>query len=171
MIEDLLKFSRAGRVELELAPVDLGDVATTVVGALHHQIEDAGATVTVADLPVVPADRTQLGQVLQNLISNAIKFRRPDVPSKVGISATRQGEYWRIEIADNGIGIDEAYRDRIFRMFQRLHPADAFPGTGIGLAISERIVTRHGGSIGVESNPAGGSTFWLTIPQVPVEVQ
>jgi PAS domain S-box-containing protein len=170
MIEDLLKFSRAGRVELELTPVDLGNLVTTVVGALHHQIEDAGATVTVADLPVILADKTQLGQVVQNLISNAIKFRRPDVPSKVGISATKQGDYWKIEIADNGIGIDEAYRDRIFRMFQRLHPADAFPGTGIGLAISERIVNRHGGSIGVEGNSAGGSTFWLTVPQTPVEV-
>jgi light-regulated signal transduction histidine kinase (bacteriophytochrome) len=169
MIEDLVAFSRVGQAEPELTSVDLGALVGAVVGALHHQIEEAGARVTVAELPVVRADEVQLARVVQSLISNAVTFRRPDVPSEVGVSATREGGYWRVEVADNGIGIEEAHRERIFRMFQRLHPADAFPGAGIGLAISERIVTSQGGTLGVESNPTGGSTFWFTVPVTPLE--
>jgi signal transduction histidine kinase len=104
--------------------------------------------------------------VFQNLISNAVKFRRADRPVIVRLSAVRDGDRWRIEVADNGIGIDEAYRDRIFRMFQRLHPVENYPGTGIGLSISERIVDRHGGKLDITGNPDGGATFRFTIPDV-----
>ncbi len=169
MIEDLLKFSRAGRVELHLQEVEIAEVVEAVIGDLWPQIDDAEATVTTGDLPAVQADATQLSQVFQNLISNAIKFRQPDVPITVRVSASSVGHSWRFEIADNGIGIDEAYRERIFRMFQRLHPTETYEGTGIGLAISERIIERHGGAMGVEETPGGGSTFWFTVPEAPQE--
>jgi PAS domain S-box-containing protein len=166
MIEDLLAFSRTGRVELRIEEVDLGQLAARVVASLAGPIEDAGATVVIDDLPRVHADGALFSQVFQNLISNAVKFRRPDQPSVVRLSAVRDGDRWRIEVADNGIGIDEAYRDRIFRMFQRLHPVENYPGTGIGLSISERIVDRHGGKLDITGNPDGGATFRFTIPDV-----
>ena len=163
MIEDLLAYSRAGRVELHLTDVDLADTVATVLRTLGPQIDDAGATVVWADLPVIRADGPQLAQVFQNLISNAVKFHRPDQPARVEISGSHEGNHWKIDVVDNGIGIEKPYRERVFRMFQRLHPAEAYPGTGIGLAISERIVDRHGGTINVRSTPTGGSTFSFTL--------
>jgi PAS domain S-box-containing protein len=163
MIEDLLAYSRAGRVELRLSDVDVADSVAAVVRSLGPQIDDAGATVVWSDLPVVRADGSQLTQVFQNLISNAVKFRRPDQPARVEISASHESNRWRFDVADNGIGIEEPYRERVFRMFQRLHAVEDYPGTGIGLAISERIVDRHGGGITVRSSPLGGSTFTFTI--------
>jgi signal transduction histidine kinase len=137
---------------------------------LGPQIEQAGATIEIGDLPVVTADRARLGQVFQNLIANAVKFRRAELAVVVGVSATRDGpRTWRFEVTDNGIGIEERYRARIFRMFQRLHTTDVFPGTGIGLAVAERIVERHGGAIGVEASATGGSKFWFTLPEQAVD--
>jgi PAS domain S-box-containing protein len=169
MIEDLLLYSRAGRVELERQNVDLGALVDGVTASLGPQIADADAVVEAGPLPVVRADESQMRQVLQNLISNAVKFRRPDRRSHVSVTAIRESDRWRIEIADNGIGIEEAYRERIFRMFQRLHPRETYPGTGIGLALVERIVDRHGGRVGITGNPAGGSTFWFTVPDTAEE--
>lgn len=166
MISDLLAYSRAGRTELAVGDVALGDLVDDAVTTLGTQVEEAGAVVDHVGLPTVRGDRTQLVRVVQNLLSNAVKFRRPGQPVRVEVSARRQDgdDGWRIEVADDGIGIEEQYRERIFRMFQRLHPSDQHPGTGIGLSITERIVAQHGGSIGVEANDRGGSTFWFTLP-------
>lgn len=166
MIEDLLAYSRAGRGELRITSLDVGGLVAEVVGTLASQIDLADATIDIDDLPVIHADRGQLASVFQNLVSNAVKFRRPDSPVHVRVSASPVPIGWRFAVADDGIGIEEEYRTRIFRMFQRLHPSDRYPGTGIGLAIAERIVDRHGGTMGVEGNAIGGSTFWFTIPDL-----
>ena len=169
MISDLLVYSRAGRTELAVTDIALGDVVDDVATSLGEQIAETGAVVRHEDLPTVRGDRAQLERVLQNLVSNALKFRRPDAPVQIEVSARRLDgdDGWRIEVADDGIGIEEQYRERIFRMFQRLHTSDQHPGTGIGLSVSERIVEQHGGRMGTEANPWGGSTFWFTLPDDP----
>lgn len=171
MISDLLAYSRAGRTELSVADVALDDLVRDAVASLDVQVEETDAEIVHEALPTVRGDRAQLARVLQNLISNAVKFRRPDAAVRVDVSARRRdgGGGWRIEVADDGIGIEEQYRERIFRMFQRLHTSDQHPGTGIGLSISERIVEQHGGTMGVEANTRGGSTFWFTLPDDPTQ--
>jgi len=169
MIADLLTYSRAGRAELDVGAVDVAALVADVVESLRAQIEDEiGITIEARELPTVRGDRAQLSRVLQNLLSNAVKFRRPGAAAHITVSAVRLDgdDGWRIEVADDGIGIDEKYRERIFRMFQRLHPADQHPGTGIGLAIAERIIEQHDGTIGVKGNERGGSTFWFALPDV-----
>lgn len=169
MISDLLTYSRAGRSELSISDVDLGTVLDDAVAVLGIRGEVPEAEVVHAGLPTVRGDRTQLDRVVQNLVSNAVKFRRAGQPVRIQVSACRLdgGDGWRIEVADDGIGIEEQYRERIFRMFQRLHTSDQHPGTGIGLSISERIVDQHGGRMGVEGNDRGGSTFWFSLPDEP----
>ena len=169
MIEDLLEFSRAGRTELHVRPVDLASLVQQTVQSLSAQIDEAHATVNAQDLPTVSADAPHLARVVQNLISNAVKFRRPDVPPVITVSASSQDGMSRIEVADNGIGIEQQYRPRVFGMFERLHTRDRYTGTGMGLAITERIIDRHGGTIGVDETPGGGSTFWFTLPDGPSE--
>jgi light-regulated signal transduction histidine kinase (bacteriophytochrome) len=129
-------------------------------------IKEAGAVVTKDELPIVMGDETQLSQLFQNLIDNAIKFRRAEETSRVHISAQRKGNDWEFSVQDNGIGIDPQYFDRIFVIFQRLHTREAYEGTGIGLAVCMRIVERHGGRIWVESEPGKGSRFHFTLPAV-----
>jgi light-regulated signal transduction histidine kinase (bacteriophytochrome) len=115
----------------------------------------------------VEGDSTQLGQVLQNLLGNAIKFRKKAVPPRIHISAERREDEWLFGVHDNGIGIDSRYRDRIFIIFQRLHSREEFAGTGVGLAICKKIVERHHGRIWVESAPGEGSSFYFTLPARP----
>jgi light-regulated signal transduction histidine kinase (bacteriophytochrome) len=126
-------------------------------------IDESGARITHESLPVVEADATQLVQLFQNLIANAIKFRS-ELPPEILITAERQDLFWVFCVRDNGIGLDPEFADRIFTIFQRLHSRKDYPGTGIGLAICKRIVERHGGSIWVKSAPGEGSAFCFSLP-------
>jgi len=144
--------------------VDTNVVLGTVRANLSIAIEDASAMVTNEELPTVMADATQLGQLLQNLIANAIKFRGAQ-PPRVCVGACERGGEWVFTVRDNGIGIEPQYFDRIFAIFQRLHVAADYPGTGIGLAVCKRIAERHGGRIWVESDPGNGAAFSFSIPK------
>ena len=163
LIEDLLAYSRVGSKPAEFKPTDMNEVFETAVRNLEITIQDAGAEVTKAQLPVVMADFKQMVQVLQNLIVNAIKFRS-DRPPAVTLTAFRKEDHWLFAVTDNGIGIDPAYSEKIFVIFQRLHGKGEYPGTGIGLAICKKVVERHGGTIWVESEPGQGATFYFTVP-------
>jgi light-regulated signal transduction histidine kinase (bacteriophytochrome) len=158
LIEDLLAFSRVGSRGGALVPVDLGNVADRVLIDLRVSIEESGALVTRDPLPTVEGDESQLTQVLLNLVSNALKFRGK-APPRVHLAASAVGDSWEITVADNGIGIDPQYFERIFVLFQRLHTREQYSGTGMGLAIARKIVERHRGRIWVESAPGEGSTF------------
>ncbi len=163
LIQDLLDYSRAGRSDVALASVDGNAVLERVLSALQPDIEARGATVKRDRLPVVLANSTQLQQLFQNLLSNGLKFTRPDVPPSIEISTRREGQECYFSISDNGIGIDSENRDRIFQVFYRLHTASDYPGTGIGLAVCQKIVERHGGRIWVESCVGAGTTFHFTL--------
>jgi light-regulated signal transduction histidine kinase (bacteriophytochrome) len=164
LIRDLLEYSRAGRGEPALEEVAASDMVRTALDALAGPIAEAGAHVTVGSLPVVCVDRTALCRVLQNLIGNAVKFAAPGRAPEVVVDAARDGAMWRFDIRDNGIGMDPADAERIFQPFKRLHGEEEYPGTGIGLAICERIVSQHGGRIWVTSRPGEGSEFSFTLP-------
>jgi PAS domain S-box-containing protein len=163
LINDLLAYSRIGRSGSPLGPTDCSGVLGRVLTDLEMTIEERGAVVTHGTLPEVMGDATQLQQVFQNLISNAIKFRGQE-PPRIHVSCERSGDDWLFSVRDNGIGIDPQYSDRIFVIFRRLHTKAEYPGTGIGLAICRRVVERHGGRIWVESEPGKGSTFFFTLP-------
>ncbi|MDI6876250.1 MAG: PAS domain S-box protein [Methanomicrobiales archaeon] len=167
LITDLLNYSRVSSQVHAPLPIRPEVVLAQALLALDGILEEAGATVTYDPLPMVEADAQQLVQVFQNLISNAVKYRREDEPPKVHVSAERRNGYVQFSVADNGIGIEPQYFDRIFVIFQRLHGREKYSGTGIGLAIVKRIVERHGGRIWVESEPGKGSTFHFTLPAPP----
>jgi PAS domain S-box-containing protein len=164
LINDLLTYSRVGSRSLELQRVDANTVVDRVISNLGGAIEDSGATVTRDELPTLQADATQLEQLFQNFIGNGIKFRRPEIPPEVHVTARRTGAGWCFAVRDNGIGIEPQYLERIFVLFQRLHSRAEYPGTGIGLAICKKIVERHGGTIAVRSEPGHGTTFEFTLP-------
>jgi PAS domain S-box-containing protein len=164
LINDLLQYSRVGTHGKPLQSVDCETLLKQALANLQMSIEDCDAQVTRDPLPTLMADGTQLVQLFQNLLDNALKFRR-NVPPLIHISAKRNDDYWLFSVSDNGIGIDPQYADRIFVIFQRLHGRDEYPGTGIGLAICKKIVERHGGRIWVEAEPGAGTTFHFTIPQ------
>jgi PAS domain S-box-containing protein len=166
LIEDLLAFSRLGTRGGAFVPVDAGAVLDDALQGLRVAIDESQAEVTREALPTVNADPVQLGQLLANLVGNALKFRGAG-PPRVHVAAGRAGRFWLFTVRDNGIGIERQYFDRIFVIFQRLHARDEYPGTGIGLALCKKIVERHGGRIWVESTPGGGATFFFTIPAVP----
>ncbi|WP_170134972.1 PAS domain S-box protein [Acuticoccus kandeliae] len=165
LINDLLIYSRVGSEAKPLAPVDLSHVWMIVAAELSGLIEDAGAEVTAGPLPVVLADQAQLTRLLQNLLSNALKFRGEAVP-RVHLDAHQDGETWVLSLTDNGIGFETGERERIFEMFQRLHERGRYGGTGLGLAICKRIVSQHGGRIWADSTPGEGSTFHFTLQAV-----
>ena len=162
LIQDLLAYSRVNRRAEPFVATPLDSVLTEVLANLQRAIQDAGATVVVGELPTVSGDRFQLVQLYQNLIANAVKFHAEE-PPRVQVSAERATDGWTIRVADNGIGIDRQFFDRIFVIFQRLHTRDRYPGTGIGLAICRRIAERHGGRIWVDST-ARGATFSVFFP-------
>jgi len=164
LINDLLIYSRVGTRGKPFEPTDSHSVLGEVLRNLQATIEESQAIITNDDLPTVRADASQFAQVFQNLIGNAIKFRL-DSPPHIHVSARDQGHKWVFSVADNGIGIDPQYKDRLFAIFQRLHTKQEYPGTGIGLALCKKIVERHGGKIWFESEPGKGSTFFFSIPK------
>ncbi|GJF33200.1 histidine kinase [Kitasatospora sp. NE20-6] len=164
LINDLLEFSRVGRVHKSHATVDLEALLGSTEDALGVQVEEAGAVVTHDPLPTVEGDRTQLGILLQNLVSNAVKFRSPDRPPKVHVSVGRAGRNWEVAVSDNGIGIAPEFEEKVFVIFQRLHTRDAYPGNGIGLAMCKKIVEFHGGTIGIDRGHTPGTRIVFTLP-------
>jgi signal transduction histidine kinase len=169
LINDLLAFSRVGRTTAGFEDVDTAEIAQHALGALGDVPEEAGAQVEFGSLPTVQGDDALLTQVFQNLIGNAIKFRSPDRPPVIRVSAEREGEFWHFRCEDNGIGIDPQYADRIFVIFQRLHSKDLYGGTGIGLSLCKKIVEYHGGRIWLDTdrNGAPGSVVHWTLPVEP----
>jgi two-component system sensor histidine kinase/response regulator len=163
LIVDLLSFSRLNSQGRKPEPLAGDSVLEEALSGLQVFIGENGAEITSDPLPTVVADRSQLRQVFQNLVSNAIKFRR-DEPPRIHVGARRDGPDWVFTVRDNGIGIEPRHFERIFVVFQRLHSRDRYPGTGIGLALCKRIVENHGGRIWVESQPGHGSTFCFTLP-------
>jgi PAS domain S-box-containing protein len=168
LIRGLLQYSRITRNAQTPAPVDLGAVVAEVVRDLEAAFADIDARVEIGELPTISGDPLHMRQLFQNLIGNALKFRRQGHPPLVRISATRSQSgpdaVWEVAVADNGIGFDERYLDRIFRPFQRLHERSAYDGCGIGLAICRKIVERCSGTITARSTPGEGSTFLVTLP-------
>jgi len=158
LLNDLLEYSRVGRDEAEFERVDLDDVMDSVAANLRMRIAESGAELGRGDLPEVLGSRTQLVQLLQNLVENGLKFNHSESP-RVDVRAERDGDRCRISVSDNGIGIDTENADRIFQVFQRLNERDSFEGTGIGLAIADKIVTAHGGDIEIDAESDEGTTF------------
>lgn len=166
LIDDLLMLSRVDAATVNLVPTDSAAVLEQVRANLAHSIEESGARLIHEGLPIVNASPRMLVQLFQNLVSNAIKFRGDSAPV-VQVTAKSYGGQWIFSVTDQGIGIEPQHFDRIFRLFQRLHTRDEYAGTGIGLAICQKIVERHGGRIWVESSSGHGSTFFFTIPAIP----
>jgi PAS domain S-box-containing protein len=165
LIENLLAYSRVDHRNTKLAPTDANKALAHALINLDHSIREASATVTHDELPTINGNPVQLSQLFQNLIGNAIKFRRDGVSPQIHIGCRRDDDRWLIYIRDNGIGIDPAYYEKVFLIFQRLHGRSEYPGTGIGLAICKKIVEYHGGRIWIESSKDEGSTFYCSFPK------
>lgn len=166
MISDLLAYARAGRSDQPFETVDVNEVVSESLAGLQRAIEESGAQVEVDDLPPVAGNPAALRQLFQNLVANAIKFV-DDGPPRIRIWAAEVPEGWRFSVRDNGIGVKPEQAEKIFGMFTRLHGAEQYPGTGVGLALCQRIVDVHGGQIWVEPAPGGGSQFMFTIARAP----
>ena len=170
LINDLLEFSRVTTRAREFESADCELILNQVLSNLEISIKESGAVISHDQLPVVTADSTQLTQVFQNLIANAIKFHSEKTP-EINISVQKENNKWIFSVADNGIGIDPKHCERIFEVFKRLHKRREYPGTGIGLSICKKIVERHGGQIWVESNQDGGSIFYFNLPVIHIKNQ
>ncbi|HEY0638647.1 MAG TPA: ATP-binding protein [Pseudonocardiaceae bacterium] len=166
LINDLLAFSRVGRLTTGFADVDLNAVADTALSQLSTAREEAGAEITVRELPTVRGESGLLLLLLTNLIGNALKFHRPGVPPVVEVSAEPHDDGWEIAVADNGIGVEPEYADKVFVIFQRLHAREEYSGTGIGLAMAKKIVEYHGGRIWIDPGRTDGATVRFTLPGV-----
>ena len=164
LIEDLLLYSRAGKGTPPSAEFRSDAALAEATNNLNLAIKECGAVITHGGLPEVVGVESQVVQIFQNLIGNAIKYRGEDSP-KIHVSAAAIGKEWVFSVADNGLGIDPKYHDRIFVIFQRLHARQEYPGTGIGLAICKRILQQQGGRIWVESEPKRGSVFHFSLPR------
>jgi len=165
LIDDLLSFSRMGRYELSKRAVDLADLAQEIIRDLEPEIQDRTVNWHIAGLPTVSGDRTMLSLVLTNLLSNALKFTRGCAQVDIEIGCQAGEKETIIFVRDNGVGFDMAYADQLFGVFQRLHPAEEFEGTGIGLANVRRIITRHGGRTWAEGQVNQGATFYFSLPK------
>ena len=169
LIDDLLEYSRVDSQAKEFEKVDIKKVIDNVTANLSISIVEYDVTISHDPLPIVCGDQNQLMQVFQNLIINAIKFHGPN-PPKIHISAQKQEKEWIFAVSDNGIGIDSKHLKQIFEVFKRLHHnRDEYPGSGIGLSITQKIILHHGGRIWAESEPGHGSTFYFTIPNLSNE--
>ncbi len=168
LIQDLLAFSRVGRSGTAKTKIDCNLVLKDVLQTLDSTIQESGSVVTVTELPLVSGDRTQVAQVFQNLIGNAIKFRG-EVPPAIEVRAEKTGDDWLFSVSDNGIGIAPEHAKNIFVVFQRLHSRSEYPGNGIGLAICKKIIEHNGGKIWVESQTGSGSSFKFTLPCTAID--
>ncbi|WP_405633386.1 CHASE3 domain-containing protein [Streptomyces sp. NBC_01174] len=168
LINDLLTFSRVGRVQQSWKPVDLDAALDRALSNLTLAVEESGAVVVREDaLPELLGDSTSLAMVWQNLIGNAVKFRRRDVPCRITVGCVREGDDWHLTVADNGIGIAPEFADKVFVIFQRLHARDEYEGTGIGLSLCRKIIEFHGGRIWLDPEPAEGTLIHFTLPVLP----
>jgi signal transduction histidine kinase len=167
LIDSLLEFSRMGRTPLRQAPVALGELVKQAWHNLEPDRLSRQVTLEQGELPTVLGDAALLDLVFQNLLSNAIKYTRTRPEARVTLSAQEEAGWVRVTVADNGVGFDPKYADKLFGVFQRLHRPEEFEGTGIGLANVRRIVTRHGGQVGAEALPGEGAAFWITLPLAP----
>jgi signal transduction histidine kinase len=172
LINDLLDYSRVTTQAKPFVKVDIGEVLEGVLSDLQVQLQESSGKIEYADMPTIDAEKTQMRQLFQNLLSNALKFRKPDRDPVIKITATKHsGEadgrraYWEFRLADNGIGFDNAYKDQIFTIFQRLHGRTEFEGTGIGLATVRKIIERHEGTIDADGVPDVGATFIIQLPE------
>lgn len=164
LVRDLLAYTRSGGVEEgKPDPIDAGEQLQAALANLTEAIRNSGCCITADPLPAVRMKPLHLQELFQNLVGNAIKYRREETP-RIHIDATRDDGYWRFSVADNGLGIEKEFHRQIFGIFKRLHTQEKFPGTGIGLAICQRIAERYGGKIWVESEIGKGSTFFFTVP-------
>jgi signal transduction histidine kinase len=170
LINDLLSFSRIGRLANEFTDVDLNAVVAAATAAVDESILRADGTVESGDLPTIRGEEPLLVALFSNLLNNSLKFRRPDQPVRVRVTATRSGDDWQICFRDNGIGIEAEYADKVFVIFQRLHSREAYPGTGIGLAIAKRIVEHHGGRIWVDTTVDEGAAICFTVRTEPYAI-
>jgi len=166
LIDDLLAYARLENSGRPSLPVAVSDALRDTLSDMRVLIQDSGAQINYAELPVVLVDPVQLTQLFSNLIHNALKFRGA-APPQIDVGAAQESGMWRISVRDNGIGIEKRYQDRIFQMFQRLHERSKYEGSGMGLAIARKIVERHGGTMGVSSTPGDGATFYFTLPAAP----
>jgi light-regulated signal transduction histidine kinase (bacteriophytochrome) len=164
LLRDLRAYTQASTMEQEpTEDIDAGKILDKALLNLETAIKDSGSSITRSDLPFVRMYEFQLQQLFQNLIANSIRYRA-DAPPRIHVAAQRQGKEWLFSVQDNGIGIDAQYKEQVFGIFKRLHSTAEYPGTGMGLAICQRIVERSGGRIWVESQPGQGSTFFFTVP-------
>jgi signal transduction histidine kinase len=168
LVEELLNFSRAAGPVRMFREVDLSAVVQDVLSDLQLRVEQSGARIDVEPLPRIDADPTQMYQLLQNLLSNALKFRRPDAPLQIAVRAHdvdgSEGRMCRLTVEDNGIGFEQKYAERIFSVFKRLHGRNEYEGTGMGLAICRKIVDQHNGTIEAHGDPGRGARFIVTLP-------
>lgn len=169
LIDDLLAYSRAGGSVALRRRVDCGVLVRASLADLDRVVVESGARIVVDELPVVDGDPGQLSLVFQNLLANALKFVSNDRPPEIRVRAERDGAAWCFSVEDNGIGVPEVHRERIFMMFKRLHGRNEYPGTGIGLALCHKIVDRLGGRIWLEGMPDHGSALRFTLPDAVLE--
>ena len=165
LISELLNYSRLSTRQKPLKSNNFNDLLNNALFNLKESIKESGAIITHDELPTLIAEKTQIVQLFQNLISNAIKFRSGNIP-KIHIGVKENLNEWLFSVEDNGIGIDPEHFERIFKIFQRLHTRNEYPGTGVGLAICKKIVERHSGKIWLKSEIGKGSTFYFTIPKI-----
>lgn len=170
LIDDLLQYSRVGRSVVRSQPVPLAPLVQQICGTLGNRIDSSGAQVEVVEPLATPVgDATLVGQILANLLENALTYRRPEVAPRIRVAAQQEGGSVVIEVEDNGIGIPEEYQQKVFEVFQRLHSDEQYPGTGIGLSIVRKAARMMGGEVTVESQPSRGSTFKVRLPALPSE--